>query len=418
MDVDWSAADAEVARLRAAELWNPPACTAMQVLGTQRREIPHSRMLGWLLDPTASHGLGLRMLTAFLRRLGHGELTDGLGAEHVRVERELVLEGQEDHQDRRADIVVRAGGTPVVIELKVDAAEGTDQTRDLAGHFRRLHPAPILVFLTLDGTDAEEPAFLSMRLRDVALDLRAALATAPEPAGAAGTVGRRTAADYLETLGTLTRTNATARAAARFWLRHGDDRAYAEARAAAWTVLGELPERTARILGERCATDDLRVTIRTETVRGRRHPRRDRVVLLSRRRWLDERGEPTAGIGVAVRRHDHPDDDRWLPRNMPYYGIWIAAPVPRRPLLARPRHDQPWGDWGVDWDHLPLSLDDTDPAADPVDVYATRAADLVQALWAAHSADIDAVVATSAARAAAPVPRDPGTAGHPEARPS
>ncbi|MFI0232169.1 PD-(D/E)XK nuclease family protein [Streptomyces sp. NPDC017086] len=392
---DWPAVAEEVERLTAAGLWNPPPGTAMEILGLGRREVPHSRMVGWLLDPAGSHGLGPRLLDAFLRRAGRERPAGAPRAGEVRVEREVVLRGGDGPGDRRADLVVRLDGTPVVVEMKIDAQEGAGQTTDLAGHFRASHGIPLFVYLTLDGSPAVDPAFVPMSLRDVAHDLRAALATAPVPAGAAAAVGRRTAADYLETLGMLTRTNAAARAAARFWLRHGDARAYDEARAAAWTVLRELPDRTAHVLGQHPATagdDGLRVVLRTERVQGSGGLlREDRVVLLTRERWTDGRGEPRAGVGFAVREHRHRDDSHWSQENMPYYGIWLADPAPaRQPLLGRPR--PPWGNWGADWDYFPLSLDGTEPDDDPADTYAARAAALLHTLWTAHEPALAALL--------------------------
>lgn len=396
--MNWAAADEELDRLKAAGLWNPPAGTAMEILGLDWRELPHSRMLCWLLEPTGSHGLGLRMLVAFLRRLGRDDLTESLCAERIHVQRELVLQGSDDHRDRRADIVVWVDGTPVVIEMKVGAKESTAQTADLEGHFRKIHSSPLFVYLTLDGSGAEHPDFLLMRLRDIAHDLRDALAAARQPTGAAETVGRRTAADYLETLGALTRTNATSQAAARFWLRHGDDHAYGEAKAAAWALLRQLPDRTARVLIEGCATaadDDLRVITRMDVVQGQRELRGERIVLLSRQRWMDERDEPRAGVGLAVRERRHPDDDHWSQENMPYYGIWIPEPALRQALIKQPRRTQPWGSWGVNWEYFPLLLNDAEMDEDPADVYANRAAALIWGLLTAHKADIDAIVHAS-----------------------
>src|ERR1035438_7680780 len=40
--------------------------TLFDVLGISEKEHAHSRMLGWLLDPTAPHGLGSTVLRRFL----------------------------------------------------------------------------------------------------------------------------------------------------------------------------------------------------------------------------------------------------------------------------------------------------------------------------------------------------------------
>ncbi|MFI1563842.1 PD-(D/E)XK nuclease family protein [Streptomyces sp. NPDC020490] len=392
MGVNWTDADEEIGSLRAAGFWNPPAATAMEVLGLDEREVPHSRVLRWLLDPTGSHGLGLRMLGALLRRSGREDLAASLLPERIRVQRELVLEGSVEHADRRADIVVWVAGTPVVIEMKVRAKESTDQTRDLAGHFHALHDSPLFIYLTLDGSDADHHAFRPVRLKEVAFDLRETLAAAPAPTRAAEIVGRRTAADYLETLGRLTRMDATSQAAARFWLRHGDDRAFRDAKAAAWTLLRELPDRTAQALAEHCGTagSDFRTFIRLEEVQGKDTLRDERIVLLAHQRWLDEQDEPRAGVGLAVREHRYHDDDNWTQHNMPFCGIWFSDPTLHQVLVDRPMKS--WGKWGVNWDYLPMGLEEAGTRQDPVDVYARRAAALIRDLWTAHSARIDAIV--------------------------
>ncbi|MFF2078387.1 PD-(D/E)XK nuclease family protein [Kitasatospora sp. NPDC058162] len=393
--MDMGAAEAAIIRLRAAHRWNPPPpATAMEILETDRLEIPHSRMVAWLLTPSGSHGLGPRLLKALLTRADRPDLAHTLATDRVHVQREVPLPATAEHPDRRADIVIWADGTPVVIEMKVASKEHEEQTHDLAGHFRALHDAPAFLYLTLDGSHAQDNAFRPMRLLDLAADLRQALHTGPTPDPALHHPGRATAADYLETLERLTHMTPTSRSTAEFWLRHGDDEVFAQAKKAAWALLRRLPELTAAALTERGAlTDDLVLQQRLDTVHGER-TRNERVVLLGRRDWLTD-GHLTAGVGLAVRERLTADDDRWTTHNKPFHGIWIADPRLRKPLLAAPRLTEPWGNWGANWDYFDLALPDPSPDLDPEQTYANRAADLLLHLWTEHHTPLAHLLTTT-----------------------
>ena len=98
-------------------MYNPqiePLSTLMEVLAVSSSEVLHCRMLRWLLDPLARHGIGAMMLTD-LFEVCELELADVAGVE-VTVE--------ETRERTRADVVVAppAGGG-VVIEAKVHAPE-------------------------------------------------------------------------------------------------------------------------------------------------------------------------------------------------------------------------------------------------------------------------------------------------------
>ncbi len=260
---------------------------------------------------------------------------------------------------------------------------------------------PAFLYLTLDGSHAQDSAFRPMSLLDLAVALRRALdaGPTPDPALRPGLhhTGRATAADYLETLERLTHMTPTSRSTAEFWLRHGDDEAFAHAKSAAWALLRRLPGLTAAALTERGAlTDDLVVQERWDTVHGEK-PRNERVVLLGRRDWLTD-GNLRAGVGLAVRERRTADDDRWTMHNKPFHGIWIADPQLRQPLLAVPRIGEPWGNWGVNWGYFDLALPDPSPELDPEQVYANRAADLILHLWTEHHAPLDRLLGTTPPR--------------------
>jgi hypothetical protein len=117
--------------------------SALHILGIDRRELSHAALLAWVLDPRASHGMGSTPLRRFLlaaasfSQVASSMLDpidiDELDLDALITETEVpILDGR-----RRLDVLVSqppsAGnderGAPVlVIEYKVDAAEGEDQT--------------------------------------------------------------------------------------------------------------------------------------------------------------------------------------------------------------------------------------------------------------------------------------------------
>lgn len=119
--------------------WRVGPTDMFGVLGRARDELSHSRVLGWLLDPIAQHGLGDRFLRRVLSELG---AVDALEWPYgVQVHLEL------SRTESRADVVVVLGDRSLVVENKVDAIEGPDQCWRIA----RDHPDAILAFLSPAG---------------------------------------------------------------------------------------------------------------------------------------------------------------------------------------------------------------------------------------------------------------------------
>jgi hypothetical protein len=146
--------------------------TIFEILGIAGRELSHAAFLAWLLRPDGTHGSGSASLRRFLL-LATSLLDDGprgissprvldaadvddLSLDSLLVETEVPIDGGA----RRFDILVshppeKPGdlrGAPVlIIEYKVDAMEGKDQTADYAAWATR-HPSstgvlPLQVFL-------------------------------------------------------------------------------------------------------------------------------------------------------------------------------------------------------------------------------------------------------------------------------
>jgi hypothetical protein len=136
--------DAQAALVRAGEWVHGPS-DLMHILGVQYDELRHSRVVGWLLDPSARHRLGDRILARILEA---GWPTD------PRPPTSLAVVSFEVALHRtRADIVVRMGPTVLVIENKVLAPERPRQCEDLFREWHIYDAASDLRFLllSLDG---------------------------------------------------------------------------------------------------------------------------------------------------------------------------------------------------------------------------------------------------------------------------
>ena len=166
------------------------------VLGMTRAEIRHSRIIAWLLDPCARHGLGVRVLHGLIHRV-FGSTDANRLAEHLFAARttcEAPVDGG------RLDIVVEAPGLYLVIENKVDAPEGDQQCDHYLLHTPRRDAR--FVLLSPDGRpprsedEGVRSAFKLLRYRDLAVILRSALTAVPPSPGR----GRHIAEDYLRTL--------------------------------------------------------------------------------------------------------------------------------------------------------------------------------------------------------------------------
>ncbi|HBQ14104.1 MAG TPA: hypothetical protein DEF51_24230, partial [Myxococcales bacterium] len=118
------------------------------ILGIETRETSHAALLAWLLDPHASHGMGPEPLRRFIllaaRMDASGSMLDAVDIDHLDLadaltETEQWIDVPGTERRRRLDILVSAAlpgeadAKPVlVLEYKVDATEGEDQTADYA----------------------------------------------------------------------------------------------------------------------------------------------------------------------------------------------------------------------------------------------------------------------------------------------
>ncbi len=143
---DWNEAMSEMRRqherLVSAGLWVTGPADFLDIIGLARDENTHSRMLQWIMTPTARHGLGCGLV----RRLVEHCLGESVPAP-MAVERVVFSHWR---NDREADLVVWGRNFTLIIENKVDAPEQPDQCDDLYENYKAEF-APLFLFLTPDG---------------------------------------------------------------------------------------------------------------------------------------------------------------------------------------------------------------------------------------------------------------------------
>ena len=184
--------------------WTSGPFDMLSVLGRQRDELVHSKMIGWLMAPTGRHGLGRAFLTGFLDALwpDEGLLRSG----PVVVETEVNGVGMDDHgrlHEARADIVVRSDGLTIVVENKLDAGEQPEQCERLYWGWAAEPGDKRWVFLTPSGrvpvttnSEAARDAWRTMSYRRLSDVVERAL----HEGESLSAVGRPTATQYLTTL--------------------------------------------------------------------------------------------------------------------------------------------------------------------------------------------------------------------------
>ncbi len=177
--------ESEEAVLRDQGQWTHGRCDYLGVLGKQRDELAHSRIVAWLLDPCAHHGFGVRVLRDVVAQ-AFGEVNADLRRARTRCE--VALFGA------RLDIVVEAPGLCLVIENKVDAEEAEGQCDHYRDQLGRADARFML--LSPDGRRARtETAFVPLSYPQLKTILARALTDTPK-----GACGRHVAEDYLSTL--------------------------------------------------------------------------------------------------------------------------------------------------------------------------------------------------------------------------
>ena len=114
--------------------WDSGPSDMLGVLGRQRDELMHSRLLAWLLVPNHRHGLGRAVLAGFLDALWPGEGLMRSGP--VTADLEVPAAGVDEDgrlREARADIVLRGDGVTVVVENKLGAGSSPTSASACSG---------------------------------------------------------------------------------------------------------------------------------------------------------------------------------------------------------------------------------------------------------------------------------------------
>lgn len=158
--------------LRRLGRWTQGPSDLMDVLGLSHHEVRNCKVIRWLLDPTAPHGLGTSFLKRVLDRLSDCSPDDDLSFRDLEL---AEVEVEEHRVDTRADIIIRETGRTILIEAKINAPEGDDQGHSLEERWTDEHP--VHVFLTLDRRpmDTGKRGWLPLSWGDLENDLDASL---------------------------------------------------------------------------------------------------------------------------------------------------------------------------------------------------------------------------------------------------
>jgi hypothetical protein len=184
---DLEAFEAEERRLRVAGRWLTGRSDWLGILARERHEMTHSRLLGWLCDPSGQQGLGTTFLQAFL------ELVESPYPSDPSATVSLELDGSTGLT--RADVVIDTPRGRVVIENKIDAAESPKQCFKLAQD----HPELAHLVLLSPGLDSpltagpSLPRWKAVKWRQVGRALVECLPSATGP-------GRYIVIEYAATL--------------------------------------------------------------------------------------------------------------------------------------------------------------------------------------------------------------------------
>jgi hypothetical protein len=162
--------------------------TIFDILGISLEERIHSRMLGWLLDPSESHGLGATIIRRFLskaaqvarsQKLSYGEAEGqpitSLSAETFSFSDLVIRPEYRMKSARRPDLLLtsKVERWLCLIENKILSEEGNEQTADYYVGLRAEFPSQdfpnrLFVYLSPKGLRPESRQFVPISYSDVA----------------------------------------------------------------------------------------------------------------------------------------------------------------------------------------------------------------------------------------------------------
>jgi hypothetical protein len=151
----------------------------IKTMGMQHMEIRHSAILGWLLDPQESHGMGDQFLKAFLA----SALRDGTG-EHsafraLEISQADIMDAEVRREWRSIDLLVisRTNGWVFIIENKFHSKQHGNQLKNyyqkVEDAFSSDHKANDQrldihgIFLILHDEEPQDPRYATIQYKDV-----------------------------------------------------------------------------------------------------------------------------------------------------------------------------------------------------------------------------------------------------------
>jgi hypothetical protein len=156
----------------------------IKTMGMQHMEIRHSAILGWLMDPQESHGMGDQFLKAFLA----AALSSGTG-EHkalraLEVSQADIMDAEVRREWRSIDLLVisRTNGWVFIIENKFHSKQHGNQLKDyyqkVEDAFGGDHKADDQsldihgIFLILHDEEPQDPRYATIQYKDVLVLLK------------------------------------------------------------------------------------------------------------------------------------------------------------------------------------------------------------------------------------------------------
>lgn len=128
-----------------------------RVLGIENKEVLICRLLGDLLDPCGTHGLGYEPLELFLQQL---QLT--FTPDDVIKNASVILEDKAN-DDRRVDIAIYIGNTVIPIEVKIRAGDQKNQLWDYYNYYFGSSEDKKIYYLTPDRHDPSEDSLCELK---------------------------------------------------------------------------------------------------------------------------------------------------------------------------------------------------------------------------------------------------------------
>ncbi|OHB32472.1 MAG: hypothetical protein A2X84_06180 [Desulfuromonadaceae bacterium GWC2_58_13] len=142
---------------------NPPSLIFWNALGFSKDEVTNCRIISWLLDPKADHCQENKFFSCLLQ-LEQLKSISNYATQNIYVTREEWL-----NENNRADIVIHGSRFVIVIEVKIDAPERTNQREDYQSIMEICYPFKkfVGIYLCKKSQINDSGSWLNIRWDDV-----------------------------------------------------------------------------------------------------------------------------------------------------------------------------------------------------------------------------------------------------------